>query len=402
MTLSLESIHKPLNDFFLSKFQTNNGSSVQFRFNQAGSVLSDEDFIDPHFPEQGYSANLAKEKFSDIVNRIPVDYGDGLNIILSQDSVDDTYFFRLLAPSTTVIPNNSFNMTKESALKRWNEVTLESSSGVMLEYKPTIATPVNWYNKAEIWPNQSFQITDANSASPSNPSHQLWRLKLDDASMVAVLNSSTAVKTTQTNPTSNLMAHSRAIDSNSLVAARPEQRNFNRNAGGAGTRDGFSADEFDLHELFRTERRGWSVRDHLRIEKVIAEKAQTRPVQTNNIQISFDYRLVEATRDWYFEQFIYDESWNIPNTPKGQLTLNSVAGSLPWLPIGFVAIRNLNIEGSWTEEDMEYGVQALNLGPFEVTGSIVDGHLKLEKTDLQIIGWLLQRLPELPPNDPPA
>jgi hypothetical protein len=75
---------------------------------------------------------------------------------------------------------------------------------------------------------------------------------------------------------------------------------------------------------------------------------------------------------------------------------------LQWLPIGFVAIRNLKIEGSWTEEDMKVGLQALNLGPFQVTGNMVNGRLQLENPDLQIAGWLLQDLPDLPPKEPPS
>jgi hypothetical protein len=160
MALSLESIYQPLTEFFLNQFHTDVGSPIQFRFDKFGSVLSEEDFIDPSHPELGYLRALAMEKFSDLVNHIPVDTGDGINIVLSTDSIDTTYFFRLLTSSIPYIPKgtsddttqaiiNAFSVVKADSLKIWNSVKAESISGLMLQYKPSLATPESWYDKSK-------------------------------------------------------------------------------------------------------------------------------------------------------------------------------------------------------------------------------------------------------------
>src|ERR1700686_4764987 len=172
MALSLDSIHQPLNDFFLARFKTDSGSPVVFRFDKFGSILSDEDFIDPSHPELGYLPGLAREKFSDLVNHIPSEEGDGLNLVISQNSIDETYFFHLLSPSSPFIPEGTDNQTRDTivaafstlkadAKKIWDSMTLESSTGLMLQYKPSLAAPENWYDKSrsELWSRQAFQVT---------------------------------------------------------------------------------------------------------------------------------------------------------------------------------------------------------------------------------------------------
>jgi hypothetical protein len=80
MALSLDSIHQTLNNFFINQFKADAESSVLFRFDKFGSVISDQDFINPISPDLGYSSALAREVFSELVNQIPVEQDDGLNI----------------------------------------------------------------------------------------------------------------------------------------------------------------------------------------------------------------------------------------------------------------------------------------------------------------------------------
>ncbi len=42
MTLSLNAIYQPIAEFFLQLFETNDGSSILFRFEKFGSVVSAE------------------------------------------------------------------------------------------------------------------------------------------------------------------------------------------------------------------------------------------------------------------------------------------------------------------------------------------------------------------------
>jgi len=401
MTITLESIYKVLNDFFLSNFQTDAGSAIQFRFDKNGDVLSDESFIDSLAPDFGYSPALAMEIFSGVVNRIPIDCGDGLNVMLSVlDTIDDTYFNRLLTPSSISIPNHSFFMTKEEALKRWENGKLESSISRDF-YRPAMASPKNWYDKTDSdgWRSHSFEITEEKPSSSGSPSQQLWRLKLDDASKAAILNSAMKANTSISQPTPTMAAHLIPTDQNPLAAASSKQKTFNRKLPVGHNSNKLPEGRLDWFSLFGKGRYQLSVEERIKIARLMAEKASTRPVQTNHIQISFDYCLVKATRQWYFSPFIYDQSWHIPNIPKGQITMSGVLGSLSWLTIGCVAIRNFKLEGDWTQEDIDNAVQATHFGPFQFIDSIMNGE---PYPDLQIIGWLLQDLPDLPPNEPPA
>lgn len=116
MSLSLESLYQPLTDFFLHLFSTVSSSPILFRFDKFGSLISDQDFINPNHPELGYLPALVIEKFSDLVNHIPVDTGDGMNIFLSSDLIDDVYFFRLLSPSIPYIPDGIDDATKQTII----------------------------------------------------------------------------------------------------------------------------------------------------------------------------------------------------------------------------------------------------------------------------------------------
>src|SRR5208283_4853743 len=178
MALSFDAIFNPINDYFVKRFQTGADNPVQFRFDKFGSVISNQDFIDPNHPELGYSSSRATEKFSDLVNHIPSDNGDGINIVFRQDAIDDAYFFRLLSPAQPCVSGDSphnqgiidaFSTLKADAVKVWQDLKQESSLGLMLEFKPSLAEPENWYNESADanWTPVSFSV--AASQQPGAP-----------------------------------------------------------------------------------------------------------------------------------------------------------------------------------------------------------------------------------------
>jgi len=427
MVLSLNSIYKPLNDFFLNKFKTDAGSPILFRFDKIGSVLSDSDFIDPNHPDLGYLPALATEKFSDLVNHIPVDTGDGVNIFLSADSIDTTYFFRLLTASVPYIPLGidenakqsiiiAFGKIKDKSQKVWDQVKSESSMGLMLQYMPSLATPVKWYDKSnnDAWASFSFQITETGSEPATSPSAKLWKLKLDDAAMLHALQ-----LTEEDQPQLNIAARVMEVKA-APVAARPlaeVARPFavraavSHLAGGAKVAQPLAEEavvapriaalskRFVLHKDFIHQSKAMSVSKVLLVSRFIDNNATTETAKTKSMSISFDYCLVKIRRPWYVDAFMNDKSWYVPNVPMGQVTSRGPI-SMSLMPIGFVAIRNLKIESNnWDPEDVTNASVATQFGPFKVAGAIENN--TLSTTGLQIIGWMLQKMPDLPPNDPP-
>jgi hypothetical protein len=448
MSISLTSIHQPLTDFFLNQFQTEAGSQILFRFDKYGSVLSEQDFIDERHPEFGYLSVLAMEKFSDLVNHIPTECNDGLNVLLSNDSIDTTYFFRLLSASMPYLSNeaddatkqamiSSFSEVKAESLKVWKNIKAESISGLMLQYKPSLATPENWYDlsKNDVWISHSFQVAETSSETTPRASDRLWRLKLSDVAMRQAMqlpetgnddsNVNIADHILQLNIGSisdrinrvdlgqvgqvsgHLADHLNRIDVGQIAQLNPLSDSVSRIDRGQIERvtsriaDRVNVDQFRsvaLHDTYLRQYSQLDVSKRLVVGKYLSQEAPTQTVKTNSFSISFDYCLVKIRRPWYVDAFINETSWCLPNVSKGQMTMSGVTGSLPLLPIGFVAIRNLNIEANWDREDVTNSAVATNFGPFKVETQIVNN--KLSHPGLQIIGWLLQKMPELPPNPP--
>jgi hypothetical protein len=140
------------------------------------------------------------------------------------------------------------------------------------------------------------------------------------------------------------------------------------------------------------------LKDRIAVSQYIAQNAPTAPATTNSISIAFDYCLVNISRPWYRSQFINDPSWCIPDTTKGQLTARASSGAnLTLMPVGVVAIKNLNIEAHWSDADIAQSKEATSFGPFKVDGMVNN---VLTHSGIQIIGWLFER-PDLPPNGSP-
>src|SRR5207244_2126543 len=69
------------------------------------------------------------------------------------------------------------------------------------------------------------------------------------------------------------------------------------------------------------------------------------------------------------------------------------------LSAALLAVRNLRLTADWSGQDGTAAAVASELGPFRVSGTIVDG--VLSSPALQVVGWLFERMGDLPPNDAP-
>jgi len=421
MGLSLDAIHKPLNDFFLTQFKTDAGSVVQFRFDQFGSVVSDEDFIDASHPQLGYSPALARERFSELVNHVPVEQSDGLHVFLSQNAIDSTYFFRLVSPSMALIPPGAddgtrdgivgaFSAIKKDALDRWEHSTLESSTGIMMQFKPALATPETWYDKSNtaIWTTQSFHIGETAAPPPANAG--LWKLKLAEPQFQAVLQAAdVGVPAAAAAPVAvqpdTVPAARRATFAMRLAPAAAVRPAPAAVAVAAPLRlDAVRADRSAASSVLLAPRDGVQRRfATLDVDKrilaagVLATTQPTQPAATNSVSITFEYCVVKIQRPWFSDALMNDTSWCVPTTARGALTTADPSGAtLALLPIAAVAIKNLTIEANWAAADIAAAKEATDFGPFKVGGDIVNNRLSHE--GVQIVGWLVQRMPALPPN----
>jgi hypothetical protein len=448
MALSLDAIYQPLNDFFVNHFTTGPGSQVIFRFERFGSVVSESDFSDPIHPEN--SANVAMETFSGLVNRIPIEQPDNLSIAPSQVGIDETYD-TLLEPALPVIPEgtdeqtaealvSSFSSLKLDAQRRWQNVKMESSTGLMFEFKPSLASPKDWYNKAnqDNWTHQSFQISAAASPGSSAPDStatalklQLWRQKIDaptlqklvatDASAQPNSPSMLATKLVAINPARPMLADlavtSAAVPVRMASPAISPQfvmrrdlgfaarANLTNNAAVAGTAEPSTtidpAPSNISHEEFFNQVSALPLENRIVIQQYLGNNAPTKPATTNSLTIAFDYCLVNISRPWYRESFLQNKSWFLPNTLKGARTAHAPdATNLTLMPVALVAIKALNIQANWSADDVANSQDSTQFGPFKIESGIINNSLSHQ--GIQIVGWLLERMPDLPPNDAPG
>jgi hypothetical protein len=428
MSLSLESIHKPLNDFFLTRFGTGPDSPVCFRFDKFGSELSDGDFIDHNLPAPGYSPALALERWSDLVNRIPADDSDGMNIVFTTNAIDLAYGIRLLKPAEPFfLPSadeetknrviGAFSLLKDFALKRWQQLSLESSSGLMLTFSPSPPMPIDWYDKSNAgnWTGQSFHITEpATPAPPTDAGSRLWRMKIDDATLTKVLDATEPAPSPghvllrahlieSASPTVRPLMAVRAVAPVGVVAQPVAPARAGMRAAAMtpmrhlGVDAPVAAKTFQLQDSLRQRVTSVDISKRLLINQVLVPQAPTQPVTTPSISISFEYCVIRVSRPWFIDAFINDTSWCVPTLAKGEMTASDKFGAtLPLLPIAAVAIRNLSISGNWTAQDVANAATATDFGPFKVDAAIVNN--SLSHAGIQIAGWLLQRMPPLPPN----
>ncbi|PPK96141.1 hypothetical protein CLV92_105243 [Kineococcus xinjiangensis] len=488
MSTPLNALHQPLNDFFLQRFRTPADSPVLFRFDRFGSTVDDDDFRDPSQPET-YSPALACERISDLVNRIPVDTGDGMTIVLTPDALDTTYHDRILAPALPHLPQGSseedraaivatFSGIKAEARRLWEDLSLLSSTGMRLEFRPTEATPATWYEPdAGNWTAASFQVKGSGTARAAQEPELVWKLRPDLHELTQVLQLEPAAVGTVPVGDLLLSAHTRGLAEthpataihpaitatlatgelavapvadrapvvalNPAVLAAPSRRHaagpwpLRERAGaasglaagtaevragagdgplglrGAGIREelldrqllggqepvrrsGDEAGSLLSGRTLRERLRLLPVRDRLLIKRVLDDVTPAAEVTTPSLDVSFEYCLVNLRRPWCSTSLLHDRSWRIPGHSRGDLTAPGAPGNLPLMPVGFVAVRKLRISAAWSEADRSRLGAATSLGPFEV--GPVDASGALSRDGMQIVGWLLQPLPPLPPQ----
>jgi LysM domain len=399
--LLAQSLFKPVQDWIRTELGTPPGSTVVFRFDRFGTVLSDADFTLPDNPSLGYSPALATERFSDLVNRTPVDLETGEDVAFSEADIDTTYFYRLLSPAQPYLPASldaagrqhqieAFSVMKAAGLRLWEQAGIASVTGQLLEFRPSTAQPANWYDKTstEGWQPQTFPVEGTTDTAPKAVLQ--WRLPPDRIQVGKALRLTPVAA--QRMPVADLARRAVMIQRGEPV---PEPQ------AAAPTAPGSVAVAPRLQVNALAEFGNLSLTDRILAKRKILEDAPTQPVTTSTGgTITFDACLVRIARHWLFWPFINDTNWYVPGIAPGDVTRPGAPGALAWLPTAMLAIRNLRITANWSQQDVAASAVATNFGPFTLTGRIANG--VLANPSLQVVGWQLERLLTLPPKDAPS
>jgi hypothetical protein len=427
MALSLDSIYRPFNQFFSQKFSGD--TLITFRFAGLPRVFVDSDFLTPGHPEFGPTQAIAQEQLSTAVDGVPRLDADGRTVWMSVLRLSDLYHDEILGPAIPFVPDDvtdgaekqalidAFNDAKADAIGRWEKVKVVSIlEGAGVEFRSSIAMPGNWWDKndAGVWTQQSFQVKGA-ATSPglsAPPPDRLLLMKADDNVLRSVLQAHVAA---QTPPQPSVIAlrpspmlaqpppaavHSTVMLSRST--AMMAQPVFAAALAADRTRTELPAQPVTsvaIHNDITPRISSFPFKQRLEIQSMLAANAPTRPVVTSDVTISFYYCVVNVTRSWFHNGFINNPSWRIPGQHKGKLSANDGHG-ISVLPVGFIAIKGLRIKSSWTPEDITNLEQSVQFGPFNFDSSVVNGAITHD--GIQIVGWMLQKLPDLPPNSAPT
>ena len=137
----------------------------------------------------------------------------------------------------------------------------------------------------------------------------------------------------------------------------------------------------------------------------ITNESQPQEVESSSITLSFDYTLVTLDRQWFPTGLVTNSNWYVPGYRAGQLLSPSSPTTQPAMPVAFVAVRRVRLAGTWSSRDVEALPSSVSLGPLSLVGRTITttgGSVTVESPGMQVVAWICQPLPILPPEGDPT
>ena len=336
------------------------------------------------------SAALAVENTSTLADSLP-DISSGV-YVRTMRTISVTYadMLSVSAPSAqTAVP--TFNALKASAQESIANSSLGSEQGPT-SFVPAYAMPVNWYDPAQSanWSNYSYSVgSPATPPAGGNPVVQRppirflgpvppWRF------------TATPVK-----PATPASGADPRLDRSVLQAAVPTEAPIAR-------------PPIDIRPL----------------PVVVANPTPAlQPVLKPEFTMSFQYCIVQLNRPWLSGDFLATPGWYVPSVHQGDYASGPAAisnapasssgasGSAPasaspaygpfsFLPVALIAIKNLAMNAAAIEDSSSKG-PVTAFGPFSLAQATGSSNA-LFAPGIQIIGWVCDVQPQLPPDTDPA
>jgi hypothetical protein len=133
--------------------------------------------------------------------------------------------------------------------------------------------------------------------------------------------------------------------------------------------------------------------------------ASSREVTSSSISLSSEYCLVNVTRPWLSTGFLTLRNWYMEGFRDGELASGSGIGGMPLevIPVAALVVRKLSIRAAWSHEEQQSLQDTLSFGPFSLQGRSVDQVSGvITCPDMQIVAWICEPMPRLPPAADPA
>lgn len=424
MSGDINSLVQQVHDYFLHLFQQQSNTapgSTFLLFEPIGMPIS-QNMFKLHPTDTTYSPQLAVEQFSFLVNTVPDISADVFQ--RTNKPVDDFYDL-ILAGSLPTDANSDqlFTALKAQAEKKF-EPTLGSLLRQLTQFHPSYATPNDWYDPGNVgnwatYSSNSSQSTTTSEIPPPifHPIHPVgpwkWRL-LPTASAASALVNQQQLELFAVNAdrATNLTAVNPAAQSSQPVptavseaAVHPIVETSVQPTSTASTveatlkegpvvlGDGNTTDDSLLPRPIDTA---------VKFSPIIIKHTTVQQVTSSTIHLSFSYCLVTIERDWLSQAFLTLPNWYVQGYRSGAFsngTLQNNAGVFPVLPIACLVVKDVQLSAQWTQDDLSSIQQAASFGPFSLVGRTVDStSITLTISGMQVIGWISQIMPLLPPR----
>ena len=138
----------------------------------------------------------------------------------------------------------------------------------------------------------------------------------------------------------------------------------------------------------------------------LVEESQPQPATGDGFSLELDYCWVRLDRVWLDSVLLSTPGWQVPGYAPGAYSagdLDAPAQAVPGIPIGFVVVKDVVITANWSSADADLRASSAALGPFLLADSeYVTGSATLRIPGMQIIAWMVEVPPVLPPGEAPT
>ena len=464
MSLNPNTLMQSVYDFFNDNYNaTNHDANVKtfFCFEGIGQPLFESDFkINASDPN--YSEAVALEKFSEIVNTIPL--LDSQKYIPTGNKIEEFYEILVNGMLPSLASNDNatfFEMEKSLALKRMMN-TVGSMNGEGMPFRRSFPTPKNWYDKnlRSSWAVHTFNSGNVKQNDNSNYfklkspllnqnlSESLWKISPDIVISNAILQRFSPleeVKTAVVEEPLPLILNFNAFENSPVKSFNSnENLNFQKQQGNLKLtflnasilkkintesivtellpieRLNLPVEQPDISEihskllsasinesLLNSDYRKISMSERFSVNRFVFDNSTPIDTPTESFSITFNYCYVQIDRPWIYSPLLYQKRWYIPSFYAGELSTGFLdttnVGLFPALPIAFIVISDLSISGTWSNTDVETINNSNSFGPFSlIDKTFNDNKTSLNCSGMQIVGWINQLMPKCPDFPDPS
>jgi hypothetical protein len=310
----------------------------------------------------------------------------------------------------------TFNATKASARQAYDNSSLGSENGPTT-FEPAFAMPVNWYDATQQtnWSHYSYSSSPPAATPPAAPpagtSGSTPRPPLRIMTPIAPWRLTAAQPPAAViNRAPMEMAVARPL-AESVTLARPS-----------------APVTTPIERLPIGARLPIFVLPTRPADPAASQAPAPQPALQPDFTMSFDYCVVQLTRPWLSGDFLATPGWYVPGMTEGSYSsgpepvVSALAGSTPaqagtsspatqqqpatygpltFIPTAFVAIKNLVMNASAIDAGATSTGPVSAFGPFSLVNATGAANA-LTAPGIQVIGWICEAQPQLPPATDPA